>query len=317
MARKEAVALNDEVRQRLTGLDLTARSLVEGLPGGLHRSPFHGFSVEFAQHREYTWGDELRHVDWKVWGKTDRYYVKQYEEETNLAAHFLLDGSESMLYAGEKASGGRSKYEYGALCAVAMAHLLLRQRDAVGLVLFDNEVRARVPPSSNPGTMRLLVDEIAKVEQRAETDVAGLFHQLSEEVPRRGLVVLISDCFVPRAELLDGLSRLRHRRHEVVVVHVLDGDELEFPFEDNTMFRGLESTGELLTEPRSLRDSYRDAVREFVAAVNGGCTERRVDYVLMRTDEPPEVALSRFLVRRASGGARGSVGAAGPEGIAR
>ncbi len=311
MADANKLTLTDEVRDRLAGLDLTARSLVEGLPGGLHRSPFHGFSVEFAQHREYTWGDELRHLDWKVWAKTDRYYIKQYEEETNLAGHFLLDASESMLYAGDKAAGGRSKYEYASLVALAMAHLLFRQRDQAGLVLFDTDVRSRVRPSSNPGTMRLFAEEISRVEPKAKTDVEGLFHRLAEEVPRRGLVVILSDLFVPKDVLLDGLSRLRHRRHEVICVHILDGDELDFPFEENTMFQGLEETGELLTEPRSLRDSYRDTVREFIDAVHQGCTERRVDYALLRTDEPPEVGLSRFLVRRASG-ARGTV-----EGIVR
>jgi uncharacterized protein (DUF58 family) len=289
--------LSPEVRDAISKLDLSAHTLVEGLVSGLHRSPYHGFSVEFAQHREYTWGDEIKHVDWKVYGRTDRYYVKQYEEETNLHCELLVDCSESMTYKGARAKLG--KYEYACTIAAALAFILIRQQDAPGLLLFDEQVRSWIPPSAHPSQLRDMAQTMAKIELREESKVGNTFHRIAEEVKRRGVVVIISDLLFPADDLLEGVRHLRHKRHEVIVFHVLDRDELDFPFEDNTLFKGMEHMPELLTEPRSLRAAYLEAVQGFRAKVEQGLNEARGEYVPVDTSEPPQLALSRWLVARA------------------
>lgn len=288
--------LPDEVRDRIARLEVTAANLVEGAISGLHRSPYHGFSVEFAQHREYTWGDELKHVDWKVFARTDRFYVKQYEEETNLQASVLLDSSESMLFQGEGAPV--SKYEYGATLAAGLAFLLLRQQDSIGLTLFDDQVRQRLPVSAHPAQLRRMLTVMAEAEIHGESGPTQVFHQLAEEMRRRGVVFVISDLFLPLEDVLEGIRHLRHRRHEVVVFHVLDHQELTFPFEDNTRFEGLENLPHLLSDPRSLRDAYLEEFNKFREGVEGGCQDARADYVLVDTSLPPAQTLSRYLRQR-------------------
>jgi uncharacterized protein (DUF58 family) len=289
-----SVSLPDDVRDRIAKLGLTAHTLVEGLVAGLHRSPYHGFSVEFAQHREYTWGDELKHLDWKVFGRTDRYYIKQYEEETNLHADVLLDQSASMLYQGRR--GLSSKYEYGATLAAGLAFVLIRQQDATGLTLFDHEQRRRLPPSAHPSQLRNMLQAMAEVELRGESGAAPqVLHRTAEEMVRRGLVVIISDMLFPRASFVDGIRHLRHRRHEVVVFHVLDPDETSFPFDDITKFEGLELPEHLLCDPRALRDAYLEALGGFTAEVERGCQDAKAEYVRVDTSVPPAVTLSRFL----------------------
>jgi uncharacterized protein (DUF58 family) len=290
------VALPDDVRDRIARLAVTAKSLVEGPLSGLHKSPYQGISVEFAQHREYTWGDELKHVDWKVFARTDRYYVKQYEQETNLQATVVLDQSESMLYRGRKASG--SKFEYGATLAAGLAFVLIRQQDQAGLVLFDDQVRRRLPPSAHPAQLRNMTSAMAEVELRAETQATPVLHQLADELTRRGIVFVVSDLLLPAPAFLEGLRHLKHRRHDVVVLHVIDEDELTFPFEDMTRFEGLELPRALLVDPRALRDSYLEALNVHLRQVEAGCQEARADYVRLSTSVPPAVALSRFLSQR-------------------
>ena len=285
------------MRDRIARLDLTAQSLVEGPISGLHSSPYHGFSVEFAQHREYTWGDELKHLDWKVYGKTDRFYIKQYEEETNLHAHMLVDISESMLYGGTRAA--MSKFEYAATLAAGLTFLLLRQQDAAGVHLFDEEVRQKLPVSAHPAQLRNMVKLLSEVEIRGEgREPSQVLHQLAESLGRRGLVFLISDLFVPVESLMSALRHLRHRRHEVVVLHILDPDETSFPFQDNTRFEGLEALPHLLADPRSLRDAYLEEVGAFLKAVEGGCQAAHIDYVRIDTSLAPGTVLSRYLNQR-------------------
>ncbi|MCO5167645.1 MAG: DUF58 domain-containing protein [Planctomycetes bacterium] len=291
-----AVALPEDVRDRIARLSVGAFGLVEGSLAGLHKSPYQGFSVEFAQHREYTWGDELRHVDWKVFARTDRHYVKQYEEETNLQATIVLDQSESMLYRGSRAQA--SKYEYAATLAAGLAFVLLRQQDAAGLVLFDDQVRRRLPPSAHPAQLRNMTAAMSEVELRAETTAGPVLHQLADELTRRGVVILISDLLFARDQLLDGLKHLRHKRHDVVVLQVVDPDELTFPFEDMTRFEGLEVPRALLVDPRALRQGYLEALNEFLREVEAACTEARADHVRMDTSAPVGVALARFLSHR-------------------
>ena len=296
MAAARTTLLPDEVRERIARLEITASTLVEGLIAGMHKSPYHGFSVEFAQHREYTWGDELKHVDWKVFARTDRFYVKQYEEETNLQANVLLDCSESMLYRGQRSQG--SKYEYGAMLAAALGFVLLRQQDAIGLVLFDEAVRQRIPASAHPAQLRNLTELMSKVEVRGESGKPAALHHVAEELRRRGMVVLVSDLLFPRDVLREGLRHLRHRRHEVVVLHTIDPDELTFPFQDQTRFEGLETWPALTSDPRSLRDAYLQELRAFLAEVEGICQEVKADYLRVDTSTPPQVLITRWLRAR-------------------
>lgn len=298
--------LDPRVLDKIMRLDVRARLVVEGFITGMHRSPYHGLAVEFASHREYVPGDDLKHVDWKVWSRTDRWYIKEYEEETNLRCTILLDCSKSMRY-GEHAPGRISKFDYAATAAASLAFLLQRQQDAVGLVTFDNDVRANLPPGTHPNHVKLLVHELEQTEPDYRSDVADVFRRLAEQIRRRGIIVLISDLFVDLATLHRALEDFRHRRHEVVVFHVMHSDELEFPFQDNTRFRGLELPEELMVEPRALRASYLEAVGRFRDAVRKDCAAAGIDYVLLDTDQPLDVALSAYLAfrRRTQRAARG------------
>lgn len=290
--------LDPQVLAKINRLDLRARLVVEGFMSGQHRSPFHGFSVEFASYREYAPGDELRHLDWKVLSRTDRLFVKQYEQETNLAAYLLLDVSESMRYRG--ANSPLSKFDYAATAAAALAFLITQHSDAVGLALFDDELRKFLPCSASPIQLQNLVREFETAQPARKTALARIFHDLAEKLHKKEMIVLLSDLLVPRDDLFDGLARFRHRKHEVLVLQVLDHDELEFPFEGNTLFRGMEELPQLMAEPRALRKSYREAVQRFCAEVKRRCSAQRVDYRLLNTREPLDAALAGFLAARAT-----------------
>jgi uncharacterized protein (DUF58 family) len=280
----------------LHGLELRARRIVEGYVSGLHRSPYQGFSNEFAEHREYTPGDDLRYVDWKVFGKTDKVYLKQFEEETNLICYLLLDTSESMQYQGPGAP--LSKLAYGQCAAAALAYLVLHQRDSAGLVTFDQEVRQLIRPSSSPTQLKQLLSVMEQTAAGRKTRTGPIFHDLAERLARRGIVVVISDLFDDVDSLLAGLKHFRHRRHDVIVLHILDPAEIDFPFRNVTMFKGLEALSDVVTEPRSLRAAYQQEVQSFVKQVRTGCRAQQIDYLLVRTDEPLDIVLSAFLSAR-------------------
>src|SRR5947209_6003307 len=279
---------------KVRSLELQARLIVEGYLSGMHKSPYHGFSVEFAQHREYVPGDDIKHVDWKVYGRTGRFYLKQYDVETNVVCWVVLDISESMQYR----SGLVSKYDYACMVAAAMAYLILSQQDSVGLVTFDDEIRKFLRPSSQSSYLKQLVQVMNVGAAREKTRLAPIFHDLAERIARRALVIVLSDLFDDVQELLTGLQHLRHKRHEVVVFHVLDGAELDFPFQQATLFRGLEQYPELLTDPRTLRQGYLDEIQSFVLELQRGCRGQNIDYVQLRTDTNLGVALSRYLAQR-------------------
>ena len=299
--------LDPKVLSKITRLDLQARLVVEGFISGRHRSPFHGFSVEFASHREYVPGDDIKHIDWKVQARTDRFYIKQYEEETNLKATFLLDASESMHYGGEDGRrGGMTKYQYAGAVAASLAFLLQQQQDAVGLAVFDEDLRAHLSPSSNPNQLRTLVHAIDVNEPRAKTSIEPICHALAEKIRRRGLICMVSDLFVDLDGLLRGLQHFRHYDHEVLVLHVMDEDELTFPFEGNTQFRGLEQTGRLVIEPRALRQGYLEAVERFCKDVKRRCVANRIDYKLISTADHLDAALCAFLAARAAAARKAS-----------
>ena len=288
--------LDPRVLARIRDLELRARSVVEGYLAGVHKSPYHGFSVEFAQHREYTPGDDLKHVDWKVYGRSERFFLKQYEEETNLACWLLVDVSESMQYR----SGPLSKYDYACTVAAALAYLILRQQDSVGLVTFDDRVRTYLRPASQPALLKEITRVLGRGPGHTKTRLGPLFHDLADRISRRGLIILLSDLFDEVPEVLAGLKHLRHKRHEVVVFHVLDGAELEFPFHEATLFRGLEQSPNLLTDPRSLREGYLAEVGAFVSQLQRGCREQNMDYVQLRTDANLAAALTSYLGHRLS-----------------
>ena len=290
--------LDPHVLARIKGLDLKARLIVEGYVSGLHRSPYQGFSVEFAEHREYVPGDDLRYVDWKVFGKSDRYYLKRYEEETNFSCHLLLDASESMRYRSPGAA--LSKLEYAKHVAAALAYTVVQQQDAAGLAVFDREVSQFVRASSTPAHLRQLLHVLEQTPARGETAMGPIFHDLAERIAKRGLVIVLSDLFDDVGALLLGLKHFRHRRHDVSVLQIVDPAEQDFPFEDPTLFKGLEGLPDQMTEPRALREAYRREFERFLAEVRRGCRDMRMDYQLVRTDAPLDAALSALLTRRMS-----------------
>jgi uncharacterized protein (DUF58 family) len=296
-AAKDQKYLDVKTIERIRRLDVRARLVVEGFITGQHQSPYHGFAVEFAGHREYAPGDEIKHIDWKVWSKTDRLYVKQYEEETNLKCTILLDCSRSMRY-GEHAEGSWSKFDYAATAAASLAYLLQQQQDSVGLVTFNTRIERNLPASSHPSHLKLLLHELEQTRPDDRTDLGGVFSQLAREVRKRGLVVLLSDLFVDLDTLAETLRQFRLRKHEVIVFHVMHDHELTFPFQDNTLFRGLEVDLELHTEPRALRRAYLEAVDRFLGRVRRLCAGAGIDYVLMSTRDPLDAALSGYLTFR-------------------
>ena len=278
-------------------LSLNAREVVEGAISGLHQSPYHGFSVEFAQHREYTPGDEIRYIDWKVAGRSDRFYVKEFEEETNLKAYLMVDSSDSMRYQGQRRP--YSKLEYASLLASALASLLILQRDAAGLVLFNEGVHRTVPPRATGSQYSQILEELVKIETRPKSDLGSTFHSLAEQARRRGLIVIFSDLFGDIQDVLSGLRHFRHRRHEVVVFHVLDEDEITFPFHDLTRFEGLENEPHLLVDPRGVRDEYLHHFNGFCEELERGCREIQADLVRVTTSQPAADVLGEYLGRRA------------------
>jgi uncharacterized protein (DUF58 family) len=279
---------------RISRLDLRARHVVEGFISGMHRSPFFGHSVEFVQHREYTPGDDIRHLDWKVWSKTDRFYVKQFEEETNLRSTLVVDVSESMHYG----RGPLNKYEYACTAAACLAYMLLRQQDAVGCITFDEDVRQIVPARSQQTHIDAVVQAMHVSRPREKTDLYRILRRVTESINARGMIVIVSDLLADRGPLLKGLEMLCQRKHDVLVFHVLDDDELTFPFAGTTKFEGMEEMPHLVCDPRALRDGYIEALEEYLVEVRRGCTRLGIDYVLVRTGDYLDAVLSRFLHHR-------------------
>ena len=288
--------LHPEAIARIARLELRARAVVEGVLAGLHKSPYKGQSVEFLQHREYVRGDDLRRVDWKVWGRQDRLYVKEFEEETNLRVTLLVDGSASMNYA----SGPLGKYDYAATLAASLAWLALSHGDAVGCCVFDDKVRASVPARTKRSHLASVVEVLETPRAGRPTAFQPVLRSLAETLPRRGMVVVISDLLGDRDGVFQGMQLLRKRGHDLVLLHVMDDDELDFPFDGPTRFEGLELPDSIASNPRSLRAGYLAAEEEFLADVRTRAAAVRCDYSLGRTGEPVDAALVKLLSRRAS-----------------
>jgi uncharacterized protein (DUF58 family) len=287
-------SLRPEVIKRISRLEIRARHIVEGLLSGMHRSPYFGQSVEFLQHRQYAPGDDLRRVDWKVWAKQDRLYVKQYEEDTDLRCCLLVDVSGSMEYG----SGAMTKCDYAMTAAAALAYLLLRQQDAVGCVVFDEGIRQAIPLRTSTSHLTTIVGALETKEPRDKTQLYDVLTRVAETYPRRGMMILISDLLVDPADALRGLRLLRQLGHDVLVLHLMDDDELDFPFARPARFEGLETTDHLTCNPRALREGYLAALDRFLATVRHGCARDNIDYALIRTSMALDAALTAFLSHR-------------------
>jgi uncharacterized protein (DUF58 family) len=309
--------LDPRTLARIAALDLRARLIVEGLMTGMHRSPYQGISVEFAQHRPYVSGDDIRHVDWKVFGRSDKVYLKQYQEETNLHLLLIVDASESMgfgtvrpaeinrdgsyLFPSAAATSAKwTKYDHATAIAASLAYMAIQQQDSVGLAIFDQTLSRYFKPSNSPGQWKVVVNELQQVPRWNKTNTGKILDQLAEKLTHRSLIVLLSDFFDDVAGIQKGLRHLRHKKHELMVFQILDPAEVEFPYEDVTLFKGLEEHGELLTEPRALREGYLEQLRMFTDELKRICRGMNIDFQRFNSGDSLEVPLSQFLATRAA-----------------
>jgi uncharacterized protein (DUF58 family) len=294
----ETMLIDAKTVTRISRLELIARQTVEGFLSGLHPSPYHGASVEYLDHRPYTMGDEIRTIDWKLLAKTDKYYIKLFEEQTNLRGTILLDTSGSMGYRSPGAPERKTKLAYGVHLTAALAYLMLRQNDAVGLTLFDSAIRHYLPSRTTPNHFRLIIDRLEGAQPGVHTTVGPVLHEIAGRLHRRGMIILISDLLDDPEAIKNGLSHFRHQRHDVIVFHLVDPDELSFPFERLTRFRDMEGTASLVTNPASIQKRYLERMQAFLTQIRKVCFERRISYELLRTDTPYDQALSAFLEKR-------------------
>ncbi len=295
MANDHRKYLDPDIVSKLKGMELRARMVVEGFIAGMHKSPYHGFSVEFAEHRQYMPGDSIRDIDWKVYGKSDRFYIKQYEEETNLKAYLLLDCSRSMAYQSEDRI---TKHDYAGLLSGALGYMMLRQRDAVGLVTFDDHLRKYIPPRSKPGHLHVLLREIANQPPSDRTDIAATLHEMAERVKRRGLVIIMSDLLDEADKIISGLKHFRYNNHEVIVFHILDPRERDFAFGREAVFKDMETGEEMTTLPYQIKKDFATAVQAYSNQVATACRQSGIDYHLIDTATPFDKALLAFLSKR-------------------
>jgi uncharacterized protein (DUF58 family) len=294
--------LDPRTLARIGGLDLRARLIVEGLMTGMHRSPYQGISVEFAQHRPYTAGDDTRHVDWKQYAKTDKIYLKQYLQETNLHLICIVDASESMGYGSVKGEGGTTwtKYDHATAIAASLSYMAIQQQDSVGLAIFDQALSRYFKPSNSPGQWKVVVNELQQVPRWNKTNTGKILDQIAEKLNHRSLIVILSDFFDDIEGIQSGLRHLRYKKHELMVFQILDPMEVNFPFEDVTLFKGLEGFGDLLTEPRALREGYLQQLNDFTEQMKKMCRGMHIDFQRFNSGDSLDVALSSFLATRSA-----------------
>jgi len=294
--------LDPKTLSRIQSLDLRARLIVEGLMTGMHRSPYQGISVEFAQHRPYVAGDDIRHVDWKVFGRSDKIYLKQYQEETNLHLICVVDSSESMGFTSfdKESFGPWTKYDHATAIAASLSYMAIQQQDSVGLAVFAESLSRYFKPSNTPGQWRIITQELQTIPKWNKTNTGKILDQLAEKLNHRSLIVILSDFFDDLDSIKQGLRHLRYKKHEIMMFQILDPQEIEFPFEDVTMFKGLEEMGDLLTEPRALRAGYLEQLKQFTDGLQKLCRGMNIDFVRMNSGEPLDVSLSGFLANRAA-----------------
>ena len=285
--RPETVAL-------LNSMSLRARLVVEGYIIGHHRSPYHGFSVEFAEHRSYGPGDEIKHIDWKLFGKTDRLYVKRYEEETNLRAHIILDTSKSMLYS----SAEVSKLSYANSLAASLSYLMINQQDAVGIAKFSDKIDTFIPPKARPSHLNLILSQLDDKYSGYDTQIGIVLHELADRIRKRGMVILISDLLDKPENIIKGLKHFRHQNQEVIVFHIKDRKESEFDFNTRTKFFDMETGEEIVTEPRHIRSNYNELISKLESNYKSNCRENLIDYVPLFTDQSLDIGITEYLIKR-------------------
>ena len=278
----------------LNSISMKAKLVVEGYIIGQHRSPYHGFSVEFSEHRSYEPGDEVKHIDWKLYGKTNRLYVKRYEEETNLRAHLILDTSKSMSYTSNKVS----KLDYGSYLLAALSYLMISQQDAAGVVLFDEKIRSFIPPKSTPSHLNTLLNILDAPKPGNDTKIESVLHQMAERINKRGLVIIISDLLDDPKNVFKGLKHFRHRKQEVILFHILDRNELEFEFENRTKFVDMESGEEITTDPWHIKNDYKNLILDIQEYYRRNCRLNKIDYVPLYTDDSLDKGLSEYFNKR-------------------
>jgi uncharacterized protein (DUF58 family) len=313
--------LDPNVISKLSNIELKAKFVVEGFIAGLHKSPYHGFSVEFAEHRQYMPGDDLKYLDWKVLGRTDRYYIKQYEEETNLKSYLILDASRSMSFKSDenklnvlspfkKLFKGKeklqtsantksiSKLEYASYLAASISVLMNFQKDAAGLVIYDEKVNTFIPPKATSQNLKLILNSLSHVEGSGETNTASALNTIAERIKRRGLVIIFSDLFDDQQAVINSLKHFRYKKNEVIVFQILDALEMSFAIDSPTIFKDMETNKEMLSQPISVMQSYKDAIQQFLDNYKRACRMNNIDYVLLSTQTPFDTALLEYLNKR-------------------
>jgi len=287
--------LQPAVVAQLANMELRARLVVEGFITGLHKSPYHGFSVEFIEHRPYMPGDEIKHIDWKAYGKTDRFYIKQFEEETNLKSYLIVDVSRSMNYASK---GNIKKFEYASYVAAALSFMMIEQRDAVGLKLFDEGIRVLLPPRATRSYLKEILKELESAQPANKTGTSASLNLIAEQIKRRGLVIVLSDLFDTPESVMTALKHFRHKGHDVIVMQLLDPLERSFAFDGDAIFKDLETREELMTQPWHIQKAYQQSMQEFLDFYKRQCRDNNIDYVLIDTSTPFDKALFEYLNKR-------------------
>ena len=279
---------------KIENLSLRARLVVEGFIIGMHKSPYHGFSVEFSEHRPYGYGDEIKYIDWKLWGKTDRFYIKQFEEETNLKCHLILDKSSSMGFG----SFGITKFDYSKSLAAALTYLMIKQQDAIGLTTFDDRIDISIRPKSKTSHLNLLLKTMHNSKTGGETNISLLLHSLAESIHKKGLIILISDLLDDEAEIIKGLRHFRYKGHEVIIFHIIDPKEKDLDYDGNVNFIDIENKTTLLTDSRLIRDTYNKAFSNFCNYYKKECSRNKIDYVPITTNDSLDKSLMKYLMKR-------------------
>ena len=284
-----------DIVSKLSNMELRARLVVEGFIAGLHKSPFHGFSVEFAEHRQYLPGDETRYIDWKIYGKTEKYFIKQFEEETNLKSYLLVDISKSMDYASEK---NIKKIEYASYLASSLAYLLIKQRDAVGLITYDEDIKTYIPPHATKSYLKLILKELTLIKPEKKTYTLQSLDKIAEQIKRRSLIIVFSDFLDDPNKVISTLKHFRHNNHEIIVFHILDPLEVSFAFGKDAVFIDMESNEELTTQPFHIQKAYQNEMQKFINFYKKECLMNQIDYVLLETNTPFDIALFNYLRKR-------------------
>ncbi|MFQ5676579.1 MAG: DUF58 domain-containing protein [bacterium] len=290
--------LDPQILSKISGMELRARTVVEGFISGLHRSPYRGFSVEFAEYREYTPGDDIRFIDWKVYARSDRYYLKEFEEETNLSCHILLDTSASMSYSNH----GLSKLAYGSYLAASLGYLIFQQRDGVGLITFDNAISQVIRSRNRKGHMLSILRYLDKITAEKKSDMSMPLHQVADTINKKGLIIIISDLLDDPSSVLRGLQHFRFKGHDVILFHIMDEAERTFPFKNVTKFIDLEGSAQMMAIPSLVRDNYLKKMNEHIEQFKQGCGRMQVDYHLLDTSKPLDFALFSYLTHRSRRG---------------